>query len=43
MRNEFDQHRGTNNVLIGTLLTGVAVFLGKMVKDKRDEKKELPV
>lgn len=38
--NEFDQHKGANNILIGTLLTGAAVFLGKIIKEKRDEKKE---
>lgn len=40
MKNEFDQHRGANNALIGTLLTGAAIFLGKKIKEKRDEKKE---
>ncbi len=40
MKNEFDQYKGTNNALIGTLLAGAAVFLGKKIKEKRDEKKE---
>lgn len=40
MNNEFNQHKGANNALIGTLLAGAAVFLGKKIKEKRDEKKE---
>lgn len=40
MKNEFDQHREANNVLISALVTGAAIFLGKKMKEKRDEKKE---
>lgn len=40
MKNEFNQHRGANGALIGTLLTSAAIFLGRKVKEKRDEKKE---
>lgn len=40
MKNEFEQHKGANNTLIGTILAGTAIFLGKKIKEKRDEKKE---
>lgn len=40
MKNEFEQHKGANNALIGTILAGTAIFLGKKIKEKRDEKKE---
>lgn len=40
MKNEFDQHKAANGMLIGALLTGAAAFLGKKMKEKKDEKKE---
>lgn len=43
MNNEFDQHKGANNAIIGsilTVLTGAVIFGGKKVKEKLDEKRE---